>query len=305
MPDAVPAGTPMGSRRRAARGARRGAHRRRPRPPRRGGRAGAAGEGDVLDSCGTAEAFVRASAPLAARARSRAPWRAASASAGTPCRAARRCSAPTGPGARAARRRSPGSASTPEERGPVEEAALARRARRTGGRRRARARRLPRGARRRSARIGADILAHMAAVAAPARRLVVTGGWAAGAGRAAVKERHLGAVRAGSAGRSAAARAAPRSPPGGRRDCGPIDDAPCGRSAGGDAEWPSRCWRHAASSRASAASGALRGAELHRRRGRGRRADRRQRRRQEHAGQDAVRRPPAPTAARSASRAAR
>jgi hypothetical protein len=33
----------------------------------------------------------------------------------------------------------------------------------------------------------------MAAVAAPARRLVVTGGWAAGAAAQAVKERHLGA----------------------------------------------------------------------------------------------------------------
>jgi hypothetical protein len=42
-------------------------------------------------------------------------------------------------------------------------------------------------------RHGAEILAHMAAVAGPARRLVVTGGWAAGPAAQAVKERHLGA----------------------------------------------------------------------------------------------------------------
>ena len=40
---------------------------------------------------------------------------------------------------------------------------------------------------------GAEILGHMAAVADPARRLVVTGGWAAGPAAQAVKARHLGA----------------------------------------------------------------------------------------------------------------
>jgi glycerol kinase len=37
------------------------------------------------------------------------------------------------------------------------------------------------------------VLGRMASVAGPARRLVVTGGWAAGEGAQAVKERHLGA----------------------------------------------------------------------------------------------------------------
>jgi glycerol kinase len=38
----------------------------------------------------------------------------------------------------------------------------------------------------------AEVLAHMSAVAGPAQRLVVTGGWAVGAGARAVKQRHLG-----------------------------------------------------------------------------------------------------------------
>jgi sugar (pentulose or hexulose) kinase len=39
---------------------------------------------------------------------------------------------------------------------------------------------------------GADVLARMAAIAGPAQRLVVTGGWAAGEAARAVKGRHLG-----------------------------------------------------------------------------------------------------------------
>ena len=39
---------------------------------------------------------------------------------------------------------------------------------------------------------GAEVLAGMAAIAGPARRLVVTGGWAAGEAAQAVKARHLG-----------------------------------------------------------------------------------------------------------------
>ena len=39
---------------------------------------------------------------------------------------------------------------------------------------------------------GAEVLARMAAIAGPARRLVVTGGWAAGEAARAVKARHLG-----------------------------------------------------------------------------------------------------------------
>jgi sugar (pentulose or hexulose) kinase len=42
---------------------------------------------------------------------------------------------------------------------------------------------------------GAAVLARMAVVAGPARRLLVTGGWAAGDAARAVKQRHLGEVR--------------------------------------------------------------------------------------------------------------
>ena len=42
---------------------------------------------------------------------------------------------------------------------------------------------------------GAAVLVRMAAVAGPARRLLVTGGWAAGDAARAVKQRHLGEVR--------------------------------------------------------------------------------------------------------------
>jgi sugar (pentulose or hexulose) kinase len=63
MPDAVPAGTPMGtSTLPAARDAVLTVAGHDHLAAAVG--AGAAGEGDVLDSCGTAEAFVRATAPL-------------------------------------------------------------------------------------------------------------------------------------------------------------------------------------------------------------------------------------------------
>jgi sugar (pentulose or hexulose) kinase len=185
MPGAVPAGTPMGT----------------ATLPEVGGAVltvgghdhlaaavglGAAGEGDVLDSCGTAEAFVQASAPLGPEQIARAvgggisvgwhavPGRQALLGAHWSGAALRDVLAELGV--------------TPEERAPVEEAALAVE-RGEGG---------DTAATRYHAaldevgRIGADILAHMAAVAAPARRLVVTGGWAAGPAAQAVKERHLG-----------------------------------------------------------------------------------------------------------------
>ena len=50
--------------RRAAACARSGARDRGARSPERGGRRRGVGDGDVLDSCGTAEALIRATAPL-------------------------------------------------------------------------------------------------------------------------------------------------------------------------------------------------------------------------------------------------
>jgi sugar (pentulose or hexulose) kinase len=185
MPEAVPAGTPMGT----------------ATLPEVAGAVltvgghdhlaaavglGAAGEGDVLDSCGTAEAFVQASAPLGPAQVARAVeggisvgWHA------VPGRQALLGAHWSGA---ALRDVLAGLGLTPEERAPVEEAALAVE-RGEGGD--AAATRYH-AALDEVGRIGADILAHMAAVAAPARRLVVTGGWAAGPAARAVKERHLG-----------------------------------------------------------------------------------------------------------------
>jgi sugar (pentulose or hexulose) kinase len=186
MPEAVPAGTPMGT---ATLPEAEGA------VLTVGGHdhlaaavgLGAAGEGDVLDSCGTAEAFVQASAPLGPEQVARAVaggisvgWHA------VPGRQALLGAHWSGARLRDALA-SFGIA--PEERGPIEDAALAIERGDPGS---------PDAAAYHAAldevgRIGADILAHMAAVAAPARRLVVTGGWAAGAAARAVKERRLGA----------------------------------------------------------------------------------------------------------------
>jgi sugar (pentulose or hexulose) kinase len=148
---------------------------------------GAAGEGDVLDSCGTAEAFVQASAPLAPAQVARAvegrisvgwhavPGRQALLGAHWSGAALRDVLADLG--------------LAPEERGPIEDAALAVERGEGGDDDAVRYH----AALDEVGRIGADILAHMAAVAAPARRLVVTGGWAAGPAAPAVKERRLGA----------------------------------------------------------------------------------------------------------------
>jgi sugar (pentulose or hexulose) kinase len=148
---------------------------------------GAAGEADVLDSCGTAEAFVQAGAPLGPEQVARAV--AAGISVGWHAVAGRQALLGSHSSGAELRDVLAGFGLTPEERGPVEEAALAIERGGDGD--------APAAAYHatldRVGRIGAEILARMAAVAAPARRLVVTGGWAAGPAAQAVKERHLGA----------------------------------------------------------------------------------------------------------------
>jgi sugar (pentulose or hexulose) kinase len=148
---------------------------------------GAAGEGDVLDSCGTAEAFVQASAPLAPEQVARAVdggisvgWHAVGG------RQALLGAHWSGAALRDVLARF---GVAPEERAPVEDAALQIERGGTGDERAT----AYHAALDEVGRIGAEILAHMAAVAAPARRLVVTGGWAAGPAAQAVKERRLGA----------------------------------------------------------------------------------------------------------------
>jgi sugar (pentulose or hexulose) kinase len=166
--------------------------------------AGAAGDGDVLDSCGTAEAFVRASAPLPADRVARAVadgitvgWHAD----------ARHHALLGAIWSGAALARVLGLLGVePERRDGLEAAAgealsgdLALAGVEAGG---ALAltgidRDTSPGAAYRAALeavgvAGADVLERMAAVAGPARRLVVTGGWAAGPAARAVKEHHLG-----------------------------------------------------------------------------------------------------------------
>jgi sugar (pentulose or hexulose) kinase len=188
VPEAVPAGTPMGTVSAAlpeARGAvlTVGGHDH----PAAAVGLGAAGEGDVLDSCGTAEAFVQATAPLDPDRVARAVaneltvgWHAApgrQALLGAHSSGAELCDVLARLGL------------APEERGPVEETALAIERGDDGDESAA----AYHAALENVGRIGAGILAQMAAVAGPARRLVVTGGWAAGPAAQAVKERHLGA----------------------------------------------------------------------------------------------------------------
>lgn len=211
MPDAVVAGTPMGragSALEAARGAvlTVGGHDHLAAAVG----AGAAAEGDVLDSCGTAEAFVQTTAPVAQEAVGRAVdsglsvgwhavegrhailgavWSGASfqhvlALLGVP----------------------------PTERAPLEAAALEIERQRpaptvsaTGiGEAQLVLHGIDRDASPAAAyhatldaagAVGADLLARMAAIAGPARRIMVAGGWAAGEAARAVKERHLGEVR--------------------------------------------------------------------------------------------------------------
>jgi sugar (pentulose or hexulose) kinase len=178
-PEAVPAGTPMGAcTLPAARGAvlSVGGHDHLAAAVG----AGAAGEGDVLDSCGTAEAFVRASAPLPPDRVARAVengitvgWHAVEGrqallgalwSGAELERVLERLGRPREELEAAALDTERGGAPGDAYHAALDEQAAA----------------------------AAEVLAHMSAVAGPARRLVVTGGWAAGEGFRAVKERHLG-----------------------------------------------------------------------------------------------------------------
>jgi sugar (pentulose or hexulose) kinase len=176
MPEAVPAGTPMGTASDvlpAARGAvlTVGGHDHLAAAVG----AGAAGEGDVLDSCGTAEAFVRATAPLPPERVAQAVasgitvgWHAVEGrqallgalwSGAALERVVERLGR--------SREELEADASSPE--GAAYRAALEE-----------------------QSAEAAAVLAHMSAVAGPARRLVVTGGWASGETARAVKRRHLG-----------------------------------------------------------------------------------------------------------------
>lgn len=172
--------------------------------------AGAAGEGDVLDSCGTAEAFVRATRPLSPEGAGHAvasgftaAWHA------VPDRQALLGSVWTGT---ALQRVLALAGVTPDARDEIEAAALE--IERAGQPNPIVVRGVERdpsepltldgigrdvspGAAYHAAldacgAAGAQVLGRMAAVAGPAKRLVVTGGWAAGAAAQAVKARHLG-----------------------------------------------------------------------------------------------------------------
>jgi sugar (pentulose or hexulose) kinase len=204
VPDAVPAGTPMGTTNDGA-VLTVGGHDH----PAAAVGAGAAGDGDVLDSCGTAEAFVRATPPL------------------PPDRVARAVESGLTVGWHAVRDRQTlmagvwsGSAlervlalvgAAPDDRDAIEAAALAVEREGKGGL-------VVHGLEGEpgdpltiagighdvspgaayhatldaAGAAGAAVLARMAAVAGPADRLVVTGGWAAGAAAQAVKARRLG-----------------------------------------------------------------------------------------------------------------
>jgi sugar (pentulose or hexulose) kinase len=125
--------------------------------------AGAAAEGDVLDSCGTAEAILRATAPL-----DPATVRRAVADGFTvgrhalPGRFVLQGAFWSGERLQAIAERF--GVDSPEFHQGLEEAGAT----------------------------GADVLARMEALAGPRNRLVVTGGWSEGAAARAVKQRHLG-----------------------------------------------------------------------------------------------------------------
>jgi sugar (pentulose or hexulose) kinase len=202
---------------------------------------GAAGEGDVIDSCGTAEAWVQAAAPLT-------PERVREAVAG---------GLTVGWHAVAGRHAVIGSIRSgavlgavldllgvrPEERGELERAALEAETGalalsglrggpvtvegiEAGGSPAA----LYRAALEAIGAAGAQVLAGMEAVAGRRSRLVVTGGWAAGEAARAVKARHLGPfeyVPAAFAGARGAALAAGRA-----AGMWPADDAPVAPASG-------------------------------------------------------------------------
>jgi sugar (pentulose or hexulose) kinase len=170
--------------------------------------AGAAGEGDVLDSCGTAEAFVRASAPLA-------PERVVQAvadgvSVGWHAAEGRQALLGAQWSGAALQKVLALLGIRPDERGEIEAAALE--LEQAGPPQLTLAGigddeltlsgigsdATPAAAYHAALDAvgagGAAILERMAAVAGPATRLVVTGGWAAGEAAQAVKRRHLGPI---------------------------------------------------------------------------------------------------------------
>ena len=208
MPDPVAAGTPMGRAGSALDGAGGAAL-------TVGGHdhlaaavgAGAAADGDVLDSCGTAEAFVQATDPLSRDAVGRAVgsglevgWHAVEG------RHAVIAGVHSGSALEHVLRLL---GVPPGDRDELEAAALD--LERSGGSRLSvtlGAELVLHGIDRDASpaaayhavldaagAAGADVLRRMAAVAGPARRVMVTGGWAAGDAARAVKQRHLGEVR--------------------------------------------------------------------------------------------------------------
>jgi sugar (pentulose or hexulose) kinase len=175
--------------------------------------AGATRDGDVLNDCGTAEAFVRATTPLSPDETGRAvadgftvAWHA------VPDRQALQGAVWSGT---ALQRILDLVGTDPDARDEIEAAALEIERGRAGDDERLVLRGLEgeAGAPLTLAGIGRDaspgaayhaaldavggagahVLARMAAIAGPAQRLVVTGGWAAGEAAQAVKARHLGA----------------------------------------------------------------------------------------------------------------
>lgn len=171
--------------------------------------AGAVGDGDVLDSCGTAEAFIRSISPLSAEAVHAAVglgvnvgWHAVE---GRQCllSATRSGGALQRVLALLGRERDELEAAAldiaPAAEGVVLRGLEEDRVDLVG---------LPleaspavawRAALESVGRSGADILARMEQVAGPRRRLVVAGGWAEGVAARAVKERHLGPFESTSA----------------------------------------------------------------------------------------------------------
>jgi sugar (pentulose or hexulose) kinase len=209
MPEAVPAGTPMGTVGAALDGARDavltvGGHDHLAAAVG----AGAAEEGDVLDSCGTAEAFVQATAPLPPEAVARAVadgisvgWHAvegrqAILGAVSSGAAYEHVLALLGV-APAEREELEIAALEIEQRGDrasrlsvtgIEENRLVL----SGIDRDASPAAAYHAALDAGGAAGAALLARMAAVAGPAQRITVTGGWAAGEAARAVKRRYLG-----------------------------------------------------------------------------------------------------------------
>jgi sugar (pentulose or hexulose) kinase len=125
--------------------------------------AGAAGEGDVLDSCGTAEAILRATAPLDPATVKRAVEQGFTVGRhALPGRFVLQGAFWSGERLQAAKDRF--GEDSPEFRAQLEAAGAT----------------------------GAGVLARMEALAGPRRMLVVTGGWSDNATARAVKRRHLG-----------------------------------------------------------------------------------------------------------------